>query len=76
MTTILQLAAAKTEPDELLRNARTVHILEYERDLHGHGERFEHCPVWFCREARRISGLDERQVDLFARSHGQREPGE
>lgn len=76
VTTILQLAAAKTERKGL-REWRMRHVLEYMRELHGHWEKFEHCPETFCRAARRVFGVDDDQVELFARSHDRhREPGE
>lgn len=76
MTTVLQLAAQRTEPDHMLRLARGRHIIERSRGIGEHWEKFEHCADPLCAKARESSGLDQRQIDAFARSHGKREPGE
>lgn len=76
MVTLLQLAATKTDPREGLRAWRIRHILEHERDLHGIGKSLNICPETFCAAARREFGVDADQIELFARSHGKREPGE
>lgn len=75
--TLLQLAASITDPNIELRRWRARHVVEHTRDLHGHWEKFEHCPEAFCAAARREFHVDADQIELFARSHGRlREPGE